>query len=105
MDSHKIAVKFFADVTGTQNDLHFVPIFHSWIQAQAVPEHLLIDVADYAHVHNGPGTCLITQVPDGSVCARCRHGVGVQPDKVTVASGVCRSETTTWQLSARKLAA
>src|SRR5436190_11007768 len=62
MDSHKIAVKFFADVTpptSGANDLHFVPIFHSWIQTQAVPDHLLIDVADYAHVHHGPGTVLI----------------------------------------------
>src|SRR5438067_7514075 len=64
MDSHKIAVKFFADVTPApsgQNDLHFVPIFHSWIQTQAVPDHLLIDVADYAHVHHGPGTVLIAR--------------------------------------------
>ena len=37
----------------------FVPVLHSWIQQQAVPEHLLIDVADYAHVPGGPGTVLV----------------------------------------------
>src|SRR5437762_11773460 len=62
MDSHKIAVKFFADLApeaSGQNEVHFVPIFHSWIQTQAVPDHLLVDVADYAHVHHGPGAVLI----------------------------------------------
>jgi hypothetical protein len=37
----------------------FVPVFHSWIQNHAMPDHTLIDVADYAHVHNGPGVVLI----------------------------------------------
>jgi hypothetical protein len=60
MDSHKIVVKLFAE-DGSRIDAHeFVPIFHSWIQQRAVPDHLLIDVADYAHVHDGPGTVLIT---------------------------------------------
>ncbi|MGB7159994.1 MAG: hypothetical protein WBD40_18150 [Tepidisphaeraceae bacterium] len=49
---------FVAD--GSRLEAHeFVPVFHSWIQQHAVPDHLVIDVADYAHVHNGPGTCLI----------------------------------------------
>ena len=34
-------------------------MFHSWIQNRVVPEHMLVDVADYAHVHNGPGTLLV----------------------------------------------
>ena len=60
MDSHKIVIKLFAE-DGSRIESHeFVPVFHSWIQQRAVPDHLLIDVADYAHVHNGPGTCLIT---------------------------------------------
>ena len=60
MASHKIAIKLFVD-DGSRIDAHeFVSVFHAWIQQRAVPDHLLIDVADYAHVHNGPGTCLIT---------------------------------------------
>jgi hypothetical protein len=35
-----------------------IPIFHRWIQAQALDE-VLIDVADYRHVHPGPGIILI----------------------------------------------
>ena len=35
-----------------------VPIFHSWIQMQS-REELLIDVADYRHVSDGPGVMLI----------------------------------------------
>jgi hypothetical protein len=37
----------------------FVPVFHSWIQNQLVADHLLIDVADYQLVHQGPGTVLV----------------------------------------------
>jgi hypothetical protein len=60
MDSHKIVIKLFVQDASRLDAHEFVPIFHSWIQQRAVPDHLLIDVADYAHVHNGPGTCLIT---------------------------------------------
>lgn len=58
LDVYKIAVKVFA----SQCDLRpeqFVPIFHHWIQNQSVPGHRLIDVADYGHVVNGPGTVLV----------------------------------------------
>jgi hypothetical protein len=35
-----------------------IPVFHRWIQDSAAPE-LLIDVADYKHVPDGPGVMLI----------------------------------------------
>lgn len=35
-----------------------IPVFHSWIQGE-VCEELLVDVADYSHVHSGPGVVLI----------------------------------------------
>ncbi len=56
MDSHKLIVKFFAQQPIPQHE--FVPVFHSFIQAHAIPGHLLIDVADYQHVHHGPGILL-----------------------------------------------
>jgi hypothetical protein len=59
MDSSKLAIKFF---TRPGPELHadaFVPIFHQWIQRQALADHLLIDVADYKHVRSGPGTVLV----------------------------------------------
>lgn len=36
----------------------FGPLFHRWIQVKRVPG-LLIDVADYKHVPNGPGILLL----------------------------------------------
>jgi hypothetical protein len=56
MDSHKLIVKFFAREPLAQHE--FVPVFHSFIQQHAIPGHLLIDVADYQHVHHGPGILL-----------------------------------------------
>jgi len=36
----------------------FIPLFHRWIQTKATDE-MLIDVADYLHVPEGPGVMLI----------------------------------------------
>jgi hypothetical protein len=43
-----------------------IPVFHSWIQEQVFTE-LLIDVADYRHVHHGPGLMLIGHEADYSL--------------------------------------
>jgi len=59
MDVFKIAVKIFASEGNFPLD-QFVPIFHHWIQNQSVEGHRLIDVADYGHVANGPGTVLVS---------------------------------------------
>lgn len=40
-----------------------VPVFHSWIQGQIFDE-LLLDVADYSHVPDGPGVVLIGHEAD-----------------------------------------
>lgn len=44
----------------------FVPVFHDWIRRAAV-DGLLIDVARYAHVHNGPGVLLIGHEGDYAI--------------------------------------
>ncbi len=55
----KINIKFFTTET-TQVDLkELIPVFHQWIQKDFIKDHVLIDVADYTHVHNGPGLILI----------------------------------------------
>jgi hypothetical protein len=59
MDVFKIAAKLFVVGDPVAHE-QFIPIFHHWIQAQSVEGHLLIDVADYAHVVGGPGTVLIS---------------------------------------------
>jgi len=57
-DLHRIGLKFFnkrgSDIPLTD----FIPIFHHWIQEKKLDD-LLIDVADYSHVPDGPGTMLI----------------------------------------------
>jgi hypothetical protein len=58
MDTHKINIKLFAE-SDTFKPTEFVPIFHRWIQTQSLDGHLLIDVADYAHVPAGPGTLVV----------------------------------------------
>ncbi len=37
----------------------FIPLFHRWIQEQAIDGHLLIDVHDYSHIQQGPGILLV----------------------------------------------
>ncbi len=53
-------VKFFARPTPPDFDLGAaIPVFHRWIQKNALPE-TLIDVADYQHVPAGPGILLVS---------------------------------------------
>jgi hypothetical protein len=58
MDAFKIAIKLFVQSDTFAPDA-FIAVFQRWIQNQALPNHLLIDVADYAHVPDGPATVLI----------------------------------------------
>ncbi|HEX4794937.1 MAG TPA: hypothetical protein VH370_14145 [Humisphaera sp.] len=61
MTSPKLALKLFAADGPPLAADAIIPIFHSWIQQHAFSDHLLIDVADYAHVPQGPGTVLISR--------------------------------------------
>jgi hypothetical protein len=60
MNTQRIAVKFFVepDPRATVDLEPFIAMFHRFIQQGSV-EGLLIDVADYAHVIEGPGVILI----------------------------------------------
>ena len=60
MESHKFAIKFFTQSASAPQPREFVPVFHHWIQQHLIPNHLLIDVADYSHVPQGPGTVLVS---------------------------------------------
>jgi hypothetical protein len=59
MPTHKIAIKLFATEASGLGAADVVGVLHSWIQQKAIADHLLIDVADYDHVHDGPGTVLV----------------------------------------------
>jgi hypothetical protein len=58
MELQHLNVKVFSANPEAIRLTDFTGIFNGWIQAQANDE-LLIDVADYAHVHAGPGVLLI----------------------------------------------
>jgi hypothetical protein len=55
----RIGLKLFAEDGASVQPRQLVPIFHRWIQTQAIADHLLIDVADYSHVPDGPGVMLV----------------------------------------------
>jgi hypothetical protein len=54
----RVAVKLYLDDVGDIAPQDAIPIFHDWIRRGAVPG-LLVDVADYSHVKDGPGVILV----------------------------------------------
>src|SRR4029453_8781118 len=76
MNPLRLAIKIPATRPIPRDALHpFIGVFHRFIQEQAVPG-LLIDVADYAHVPEGPGVMLIGHEVDyGIDLARGRTGL------------------------------
>jgi hypothetical protein len=58
MELDRLGVKCFVENAASVELLEFIPIFHRWIQTRALDD-LLIDVADYSHMHAGPGILLV----------------------------------------------
>ena len=59
MDLQKFGIKLYLKTNGSFKPKDFIPVFHNWIQEKVVSDHLLIDVADYSHIPDGPGVMLI----------------------------------------------
>ncbi len=58
MDLRKLNIKVFLE-KGEELPLKlFIPVFHRWIQQDKLPG-MLVDVAEYTHVFQGPGVLLI----------------------------------------------
>ena len=57
-DLVKLDLKVLASRESAAAPEEFIPVFHRWITERVLPE-LLIDVADYSHVHEGPGVLLV----------------------------------------------
>jgi hypothetical protein len=55
----RLELKLFAEENGLPAPRELVSVFHGWIQTRRLPGELLIDVADYSHVHHGPGVLLV----------------------------------------------
>ena len=66
MNIQHINIKFFIENPESVNIADYAAVFNTWIQRHALDE-LLIDVADYIHVHNGPGLLLIGHEADYSL--------------------------------------
>jgi hypothetical protein len=66
MNVQHINIKFFLENPEAVNLADYAAVFNTWIQKQRL-EELLIDVADYLHVHNGPGIMLIGHEADYSL--------------------------------------
>lgn len=58
MNATKLQVKIFAENLRIEDAEKFVPVFHRWIRDDVLDE-LVIDVADYTHVPEGPGVVLV----------------------------------------------
>jgi hypothetical protein len=67
MTTYKFGVKLFFTNPPTKPLKDFIPVFHGWIQRQALPGHMLLDVHDYSHVHHGPGILLVTHEANISI--------------------------------------
>jgi hypothetical protein len=66
MNVQHINIKFYLEHPETVNLAEYGAVFNAWIQTQRL-EELLIDVADYLHVHHGPGIMLIGHEADYSL--------------------------------------
>jgi hypothetical protein len=90
--AQQLSVKLFAQDPAAVDLAGFIPIFHGWIQESRLPGRLLIDVADYRHVADGPGIVLVAHEahyaldsehgPLGLACARRRDEPGPLEDKL-----------------------
>ena len=85
--SHRMKVKYFVEEPKAIDLSAFIPLFHGWIQEQP-GDDLLIDVADYKHVPQGPGILLMGHEADyaldmsndrpGLMYIRKRQGIATQ---------------------------
>jgi len=64
MELQKLNVKFFTERPDAVPLTDFIEIFHGWIQATDGVYH---DVADYSHMHAGPGIVLIANDANVSI--------------------------------------
>lgn len=75
-----------------------IPVFHRWIQHDLLPGEIAIDVADYSHVHRGPGVLL--------VCHEAHYGLDQQRGVAGLAYARKRGATGThaerWALALAK---
>lgn len=73
MESHQFGCRITFEAEGDLDLEAFVPVFHAWIREHALEDEVMIDVADYAHVVDGPGVLLVCH--EGHYVIERRGGV------------------------------
>lgn len=63
MKLERLQLKLYARTPLELDPAEIIPVFHTFIRDDSLGE-LLIDVADYTHVHEGPGVVLIGHASD-----------------------------------------
>jgi hypothetical protein len=66
MELQHVNVKIFLEGAGGVDPDRVAEVFHRWVAGQSM-EELLVDVADYSHVHHGPGVLLVGLEADYSI--------------------------------------
>lgn len=66
MTPQRLSIKIYFSDGGAIDPPRIVPLFHAWIRDRTL-EGVLVDVADYKHVHEGPATVLIGHEADYAV--------------------------------------
>lgn len=59
MDIERVEAKIFSSSRPGFRVASLIPVFHRWIREQREGGEMLLDVADYSHVAQGPGVLLI----------------------------------------------
>lgn len=73
--SPELSLKLFVAEPAGVNVRELIPVFHRWIQQERLKDELMIDVAGYAHVPDGPGVLLICDLAHYSLELRGRPGL------------------------------
>lgn len=60
---HRLSVKFYFEELTVDAET-FIPVFHRWIRENVIPNELLLDVADYKHILDGPAILLVGHEAD-----------------------------------------
>jgi len=66
MKARKVQIKLFVESPRDLDPEPFVPVFHRWIQEQTLDE-MVMDVAQYGHVHQGPAVLLVGHASDYAI--------------------------------------
>lgn len=59
MQAQQLSVKVFAAEPGKVDQAALIPVFHRWIRDAVMTDQVMIDVADYRHVPEGPGVMIV----------------------------------------------